>query len=143
VEAAVTGIVVFGLAARAHAKGRHSSGAAIVWNVLNNCVPGSAVGAVGEGIEVAAIAGLDAIIQTVAAGSHVGGNQRKSTHCWVTRLDSKPEFITGFQILYVDFGNFRQHRKPALQFRKKGLHLIAFGLDLHAGSGISDIAIDG
>ena len=74
VEAAVGRIVVLGLAGRAHFEARHRGLRAVVGNAARDGEARAAVGAVEEGIAVAAIVGIEQFAQAIGAGGGVGGN---------------------------------------------------------------------
>jgi len=70
-EAAIAGILVFPLALGTKGKLGQGGAGAIVGQIVDNAVAGSAVGAVGEGIAVAAVVGIPQILETRATGGQV------------------------------------------------------------------------
>ena len=76
VIAAVFDVVVLRLAIPAHGEFAHGGEGAVVGHVPDDGEPGAAVGAVEEGVAVAAVGGVVQLPQTVGAGAHVGADQR-------------------------------------------------------------------
>ena len=72
VEAAVAGILVLAPAFRAHGESRHRGVRAVVGNVADDREPWPAVGAVGERVAKAAIAGVEDLGEAVGAGGAIG-----------------------------------------------------------------------
>ena len=68
------GIVVLRLAGGAHFEARHRGLRAVVGNAARDGEARAAVGAVEEGIAVAAVARIEQLAQAVRAGGCVGGN---------------------------------------------------------------------
>ena len=75
VEAAVFGVLVFAEAVGAHGEFRHGGHGAVVGNVEDDAVARAAVGAVGEGIVVAAIFGIARVGETCLADADVGRDE--------------------------------------------------------------------
>ena len=76
VEAAVRRIVVLRLAVGAHREAPHGGGRAVVGDGRDDAVAGTAVGAVGERVAVAAVARLEDVGDACRAGGEVGHDQR-------------------------------------------------------------------
>ena len=76
VETAIERIGVFGGATRAHGEILHGRCGAIVGQRPDDGEARAAVRAVDERVAVAAVCGVEQLIQTVVAGGEVGGNQR-------------------------------------------------------------------
>jgi len=74
VEAAVGGVVVFGLAGGAHWEDGHGGLGTVVGDAAGDGEAGAAVGAVEEGIAVAAVGGIEEFVEAVGAGGGVGGD---------------------------------------------------------------------
>ena len=74
VEAAVGGVVVLGLAVGAHFEARHRGLRAVVGDAAGDGVTRAAVGAVEEGIAVAAVGWSEQFAQAIGTGGGVGGN---------------------------------------------------------------------
>ena len=72
VEAAVGGVVVLGLAARAHPKAGHGGERAVVRHAAHDREARAAVRAVHERVAVAAVRGVEELAQAVLAGGGVG-----------------------------------------------------------------------
>ena len=76
-ESPIVGIVVFRRAVAAHRKCRHRRGRAVVWDVLNNRVARTAIGAVCKWIEITAVAWCGGVVKTLSAGRDVRRYQRE------------------------------------------------------------------
>jgi len=75
VKAAVQRVVVFRLAGRAHGEGAHGGHRPVVGHGFDDGVARPAVGAVGEGVAVAAVGRVQDFRQAVGAGGHVRRDQ--------------------------------------------------------------------
>jgi hypothetical protein len=75
VEAAVEGVVVLGLTGGAHAKGGHGGLGAVVGDAANDGEARAAVGAVDEGVEVAAVGWVEEFGCAVGTGGDVWGDE--------------------------------------------------------------------
>ena len=74
VEAAIGGVVVFGLAGGAHWETGHGGLGAVVGDAAGDGEAGAAVCAVEEGIAVASVGGVEQLAEAVGAGGGVGGD---------------------------------------------------------------------
>ena len=74
VEAPVCRVVVLGLAGRAHCETRHRSLRAVVGNAAGDGEARAAVGAVQEGIAIAAVGWVEQLAKAIGARRGVGGN---------------------------------------------------------------------
>jgi len=75
VEAPVEGVFVFFTAVRAERKTAHGRAGPVVGNGAGDGVTRAAVGAVGEGVPVAAIVGITHVRDAVGAGGHIRADQ--------------------------------------------------------------------
>jgi hypothetical protein len=75
VEAAIAGIVVFLLTVAAKREPRHGGEGAIVGKGLDDAIAGAAMGAINEGIAVAAIVGVKEFFDAVGTGGEIWENQ--------------------------------------------------------------------
>ena len=75
VKAPVERVVVLALAVGAHGKGRMVVSGPVVGDVADDGEARPAVGAVGEGIAVAAVGGVEQLAQAVGAGGDVGRDE--------------------------------------------------------------------
>ena len=73
-KSAGAGIVIFGLAVRAHAEGGHGGVGAVVRNGRDNAVTGAAVGAVDKRIAITAVGGIKQFGQAIGADITVRGD---------------------------------------------------------------------
>jgi len=74
-ESTVPGIIIFGLALGAHLEVAHGRLGAVIGHIFNYGEPWSAIGAVGEGIAIAAIFGIQQLGKARMAGSDIRRNQ--------------------------------------------------------------------
>jgi hypothetical protein len=74
VEAPVGGVLVFGGASVAHGERRHRRQRPVVGQVANNRVPGSAVGAVDQGVAVPPVTRIEELTKAVGADGRVDGH---------------------------------------------------------------------
>src|SRR5690242_7814847 len=75
VKAPIAGVVIFARAQRAHRKPGHRREPAVVRSVANSRETRSAIGAVGEGVAIAAVGWIEDLAQAVGAGRGVGRDQ--------------------------------------------------------------------
>jgi hypothetical protein len=75
VEAAIAGIVIFLLTVVTKGEPRHGGEGAIIGKGLDNAISRAAVGAVDEGIAVAAIVGVKQFFDAVGTGGEIRENQ--------------------------------------------------------------------
>ena len=92
-ESTVVGIVVFRLAVGAHPKRRHRRGRAVVWDVLNNRVARTAIGAVCKWIKITAVAWCGRIAKTLSAGRDIRRYQPEIAHGRPLSRISKPSSL--------------------------------------------------
>ena len=74
-KAPVLGVLIFRPAPGAQAEDGHGGVEAVIGHLPDDGEPGAAVGAVGEGILVAPVAGVGDVGQAVVTGGHVRGDQ--------------------------------------------------------------------
>src|SRR3972149_6265362 len=70
-ESSVRGFPVFMPTLLAHREDSHCRIAAIIWQRLNNAVAGTAVRAIGKGISIASIIGIEYFLQAIRAGGNI------------------------------------------------------------------------
>ena len=131
-ESPIVGIVVFRLAVGAHPERRHRRGRSVVWDVLNNRVTRTAIGAICEWVEVTAVAWRRRIPKTLSAGCDIRRYQSKLSRRSAAFPNIEAVFIKGFQIGGLDFRNPRQPRRLIPQRGEEFVHCRAFGFDFHA-----------
>jgi len=88
-ETSVAGVFVLRAAFVAHGKRRHRRFRAVVRNVLDNGVPGTAVGAVDKGIPVTAVLRIAQLAQAVVARGQVRRHQHGSSALLAALPDRK------------------------------------------------------
>ena len=143
VKAAVGGVVVLGLTSRAHRKASHRRGGPVVRNTQHDRVARTAVGAVGEGVAMPAIAWVVDLREAVVADGRVDADRHVGRPGIVALDDAEPGISTGWlQNLGDDPGNARQRRRIIDQpARQLGDPLgRAFDLDQHAGAVVQHVA---
>ena len=117
VEATVERVFVFGPAGVAHDKGGHGGGGPVVGQGLDDAEAGAAVGAVDEGIAIAAVRGIKQLAQAVGAGGHVGRDQGKA--CFVAACQNDKArggvVTVGGQGMAADGGDAGQGRGLGLK----------------------------
>ena len=70
-ETAVQRVVIFALAGGAHFKYAHGGTGTVIGNILDDGKPGPAVGAVGEGVTVTPVIGIEYLIPAGLAGGDI------------------------------------------------------------------------
>ena len=75
-EAPIRRIPVLRRAGRAEREDRHAGVGAVIRDGADDAEPGSAMGAVGEGVTVAAVGRIEYLVQTIQAGCHVRRDER-------------------------------------------------------------------
>ena len=116
VKAAVGGVVVLGLAGGAHFEARHGGLRAVVGDAAGDGVTRAAVGAVEEGIAVAAIGGREQLAEAVGAGGGVGGDSGRDAAEDFAGDDAEAGFAGRCEIADgdgVDAGEGRSFRAEA------------------------------
>ena len=142
-EAPVAGIIILGAAVRAHQKGRHSCVRAVIRDGARNGIPGAALGAVDEGIEMAPVGWIKKFPQTGVAGRHIGrkkgeGSASRGVHALPDREFSVSRLREGHDLELVDPRERRRFERKPL---KKSVETTAFDVDHDAVVGIDDIPL--
>jgi len=144
-KAAVGGIVVFRLAAGAHAKGRHGGLGAVVGKTGNDRIARAAVGAVDKRVAVAAIPGGAHFFEAIRAHGHVRGYQHGGTGF----LRAAGDDLEGFEPLgrgVADFdrNDLGQGRRVGGNAGHEGLNGLrrALHMDVDAGGGVGYMAAE-
>ena len=110
-EAPVERVVVLGLAGRAHGKDLHGCFFAVIGDILHDGEARAAVGAVDEGIAVAAVGGIKQFAQTVITGSSIRRDKRLALCSLLTVGDNEGVLVTWgdrFSCNRVDAGQGRR-----------------------------------
>ena len=136
------GIVVLGLAGRAHFEARHGGLRAVVGNAARDGEARAAVGAVEEGIAVAAVVGTKQLAQAVSAGGRVGGNAGGDLAARLAGDDAEFFFSFWRNVADNDRIDAREGRSFGVEAAAKGFDAIGGSLDLdgHAAGIVADEA---
>ena len=141
VEATVGGVVVLGLAGRAHREAGHRGGRPVVGHVEHDRVPRPAVRAVGERVAVAAVAGVVDLGQAVGAGGavdahgHVGRAGTVARRRCGSRRGARRRGALGDHRRHPG-QRWRRRRPAAGRARRSGR--AALDVDQHAGAVVAD-----
>ena len=88
-KAPVCRVFILPRAVRAQREGAHGCMDPVIGEILDQCEPWSAVGAVGEGVAISALAGCAHFQRAIRAGPNIRGNQRETPLPDGTALDPK------------------------------------------------------
>ena len=120
-ETAVQRVAVFGLAAGAEGEAGHAGGGAVVGDGPGDGVARPAVGAIGEGIAEARIAGRVHVAQAVLADAHIGADQHAVAGMAVAGHDDEFRLaVHGGQLRDLQPGEPGQGRQLPAQTHGKG-----------------------
>ena len=72
VETPVEWVIIFRLAGWTHGEDTHGGFVAIIGDILHNGEAGATVGAVDEGVAVAAVVWIEKFVETIGTGSGIG-----------------------------------------------------------------------
>ena len=147
VESAVRGIGVLGLAGGAKREAGHRGGGAVVGDILNDGEPGTAVGAVGEGVLETAVGRVGAFGQAFGAGGDVGrdkGGCGESIAEGLAPVDLEERRSQGGLVGNGEPVYPRQGREFRTQRVQEGVKVVRAGLGLDENSlgGVPDAAAD-
>ena len=145
VEAAVEGVVVLGLAGGTHGEDGHGGLRPVVGDAASDGEARTAVGAVEEGITVAAVGGIEELAETVGTGGGIGRNAGGNLAFDFAGDDAESPIASWRQVANgdgVDAGEGRNFDAEAVQecFDACGR---AFNLDQDAFGVVSDGAGEG
>ena len=143
VETAVRRILVFAQAIGAHREDRHGGLRAIVGDVLNDAVTRAAIGAVGEGIEIAAVGGIGEIGVAIVAGADVGRDHGELSGVRNAVMNGEGDFAHGRAVFDFDVLDFSERRRLDAETEKKIREsgLGAFDFRDHASRDVEDVAL--
>ena len=134
-ETAVGRIVIFGSALGAHRKLGHGSFGAVVGQVTHDGEARPAIGAIDEGVMVAAVLRIEQLFHAGIAGGQIGRHQRGLTLCSIFGK-ANLEFVEALYRHFLDL-DFT-HLGCSWLFLRKGQHEpvkrqgFAFGVNFHA-----------
>ena len=141
-KAAVGGLAVLGGAVLAQLELLHAGVGAIVGNRAHDGKARAAVGAVGKGIQIAAVAAIKRVLQALGAGGGIG--HHAGVHIGLLALDDMKADVSevGVGIDLLDAVNARQRRTLRLQLAAEARQLIraADQVDQYAAAIVADIA---
>jgi hypothetical protein len=143
-KATVQGIIIFGLALRAHLKGTHSRFGAVIWHALNYGEPRATIGAVSEGIPKAAVLRFHHLAETCRTGSDIGRDKLVLPSLCLATSNLKALVLAGGIILDVYGLNASQRWCFRLEFLFKLPYrfCFAFYLDSDIFRSIADPALE-
>ena len=107
VEAPVGRVLVLAAARGTEGEASHGRALAVVGQPLDDREPGPAVGAVGEGVVVAAVRGVEQLAAAVVAGRDVGGDQLVGVRVGLALEDD--ERVAGLRAVRGRAGRHRAH----------------------------------
>ena len=138
-------VAVFGRTGRAHGKAGHGGVGPVVGQRLQDGEPGPAVGAVDEGVAVAAVGGVVHLPQAGRAGGQVGGHQGGASPAGAGADDEPPVPCRGGQQLGLHRLHHRQRRRVPAHRRQEGVQPggVALQLPFHPGGGVAHPARQG
>ena len=143
VEAPVQRIAVLGLAAGTEGEAGHAGGSTVVGDGTGDGVARPAIGAIGEGIAEARIAGRAHVAQAVLADAHIGADQHAVAGMAVAGHDDEFRLaVHRGQLRDLQPGEPCQGRQLTAQAHGKGIHLrrVALHLDAHPLRGVAHAA---
>jgi len=94
-EAAVVGVLILCLASGTHVESPHGGLRSIVGDILDDGETRAAVGAVGEGVSVAAIVGIEEFSLTILTSSNIWGDEEVPPRLRLTGTDLEPIVTAG------------------------------------------------
>jgi len=112
---------VFTLTVEAHREIRHGGLGAVVWDVLDDGEARSTVGAVDEGVAIAAVVRVKHLAQTIWADGDVWRDRLERTFDGGRMLNVEGREIFGCSFSHCYFVNHSQRRLFTRQFFDKGL----------------------
>ena len=130
-KAPVLGVLVLRLARGAHSEARHAGRDAVIRYVADDGVARAAMGAVGEGIAIAAIGRVPKITPASIARACVGRDQRKFARLVVAAKNGKARAPLNFGFGDRDLGDFRELRRFFFQGLEKFFNLRAAAFDFN------------
>src|ERR1700733_14440645 len=122
-KAPVLGILILRLARVAHSKARHAGRDAVIRYIADDGVARAAMGAIGEGIAVAAICRVAKITPASIARACVWRDQRKFAGLVVAAKNGKARTPLNFGFGDRDLGDFRELRRFFFQGLEKFFNL--------------------
>ena len=142
VEAAVYGVLIFAAAGGTHGEAGHGGEGAVVRNVKNDAVAGAAVGAVGEGILVATVCGVEGVGEAGVADADVRGDEGEGALGGVAGEDDEFAVVTGRDGGGVALGDTGERWCFPGEGLQEGAECEgrAFNFDSDAGAGVEDVA---
>ena len=130
-KAPVLGVLILRLARGAHREARHGGRGAVIRDVADDGVAWAAMGAIGEGIAVAAIRRVAKITPAGIARACVGRDQRKFASLVVAAKNGKARAPLYLGFGDRDLGDFRELRRFVFQCLEKFFNLRAAAFDFN------------
>ena len=142
VEAAILGVLVLAEAVGAHGEFRHGGHGAVVGNVEDDAVARAAVGAVGEGVVVAAIGGVAGVGEAGVADADVGRDEGEGGTGGIAFVDGKGGVADDGNLGAQDLGDADQRRGFGGKGGDEGFdgRGVSFDFNEDAAGGVEDEA---
>src|SRR6266581_1342709 len=143
VKATIRRVFVLGAARSAHGEGRHGGERPVVRDGSDDGVARSAVGAVNEGIAIAAVPGVEQFLQALLADVTIRGDLDLVLACGA-RQDQKTPFTDGRQPSFAERGNDGEGGGLPFDIPEEGgeVYLEPFRFQQHSAGSVAHPAAD-